>query len=317
MKFRGFGKRSKPHGDGVKYFLGLVSLAFLLLSWPDRTAGAEEMGPPDSARTFAVRMDPIGPPPSPLPFSVGEKMSYHVSFGAVPAGKAVLQVMDTVQINDQWCWRVQSSARSAKGFDWIFKVRDTITTWIDTDSIYSHRFHKRLIEGFYKDEKLVKFFPADSLVRYWDEGKEKDSRKVDPYVQDVLSAGFRTRTLEFEVGDTLAIRTHDVNKTYDLLVMVLARDTVQTLAGEFDCFVCEPVLKSGGLFQKERKAHVYVWVTADERRIPVVMSSKVSFGSVTVELEAYEPGEGKRGVTNQEFGRARDGGRPDLGEFAP
>ncbi|MBL0060467.1 MAG: DUF3108 domain-containing protein [bacterium] len=133
----------------------------------------------------------------------------------------------------------------------------------------------------------------------------------------MLSAGYRTRTVPLEVGDTIAIRTHDVKVTYDLLVFVLARDTVQTLAGEFDCFVCEPVLKSGGLFQKERKAHVYVWVTADERRIPVVMSSKVSFGSFTVELENYVPGIGKAGVSDYEKSRAREDGRPDLGAFAP
>jgi len=300
----------------VRHSLTLLAL-ILQITVLSTLALAEPDEPADSARTFDVRQDPVGPPPMALPFSIGERMTYHVSFGAVPAGKAELQVMDTVLINEQWCWRVQSSARSAKGFDWVFKVRDTITTWIDTDSIYSHRFHKRLMEGFYNDEKLVRFMPGDSMVRWWDEGKEKGTRKIDPYVQDVLSAGYRTRALDLTIGDTLAIRTHDVNKTYDLLVMVLARDTVQTLAGEFDCFVCEPILKSGGLFQKERKAHVYVWVTADERRIPVVMSSKVSFGSFTVELESYVPGIGKSGVSADELARARDGGRPDLGVFAP
>jgi len=277
---------------------------------------AEDIYSPDSSTTFSVRRDSIAVPEF-VPFSVGERMTYHVSFSAVPAGKAQLQVLDTVKIGDQWAWRIQSSARSAKGFDWVFKVRDTITTWVDTDSIYSHKFHKRLMEGFYKDEKLVRFNLTDSLAYWWDEAIEKTPKKVEPRVQDVLSAGYRTRTVPLEVGDTIAIRTHDVKVTYDLLVFVLARDTVQTLAGEFDCFVCEPVLKSGGLFQKERKAHVYVWVTADERRIPVVMSSKVSFGSFTVELENYVPGIGKAGVSDYEKLRAREDGRPDLGVFAP
>ncbi len=277
---------------------------------------AEDIYSPDSTTTFSVRRDSISVPEN-IPFSMGERMTYHVSFSAVPAGKAELQVIDTVKIGDQWAWRIQSSARSAKGFDWVFKVRDTITTWVDTDSIYSHKFHKRLMEGFYKDEKLVRFSLKDSLAYWWDEAIEKTPKKVEPRVQDVLSAGYRTRTVPLEVGDTIAIRTHDVKVTYDLLVFVLARDTVQTLAGEFDCFVCEPVLKSGGLFQKERKAHVYVWVTADERRIPVVMSSKVSFGSFTVELEDYSPGAGKAGISDYEKSRARDGGRPDLGVFAP
>lgn len=295
----------------VRYIL-TMSVMFLVV----QIVTADDVLPLDSMGVNSARRDTIGVPPL-LPFAVGERMTYHVSFGAVPAGKAELQVMDTVLIGDQWTWRIQSSARSAKGFDWVFKVRDTITTWVDMDSIYSHRFHKRLMEGFFKDEKLVKFSLADSLVYWWDEDKAKGPMKVEPRVQDVLSAGFRTRTIELNVGDTISIRTHDVNKTYDLLVMVYARDTVQTLAGEFACFVCEPVLKSGGLFQKERKAHVYVWVTADERRIPVIMSSKVSFGSFTVELEDYVAGAGKLGITDKERLGAREDGRPDLGEYSP
>ncbi|MCB9357301.1 MAG: DUF3108 domain-containing protein [Calditrichaeota bacterium] len=297
-------------------FSQLWLAVILLFSVFTASRAGNEAGPPEDA-TFEARRDPVGPPTLALPFGIGEEMTYHVSFGAVPAGKAQLRVLDSALVNDQWSWVVQSSARSAKGFDWVFKVRDTITTWIDMDSIYTHRFYKKLLEGFFEDEKLVKFYPADGTVRWWDDGKERSMQTVEPYVQDVLSAGYRTRCLDFNVGDTVAIRTHDVNKTYDLLVIVHARDTVETLAGEFDCFVCEPVLKSGGLFQKERKAHVYVWVTADERRIPVIMSSKVSFGSFTVELEEYTPGNGHAGITEKELTKARDGGRPDLGVYSP
>ncbi|MCL4304420.1 DUF3108 domain-containing protein [bacterium] len=292
----------------------LILLLFLCVSMVPLAGASDEL---HGAPALSIRVDSIGQPPLPLPFALGEEMIYHVSFGAVPAGKAQLRVIDTAMVNDQWSWVVQSSARSAKAFDWVFKVRDTITTWVDMDSVYSHRFHKKLMEGFYQDEKLVKFSPHDSSVRWWDEGKEKDMQKVDPYVQDVLSAGYRTRCLDFDVGDTVSIRTHDVNKTYDLFVIVHARDTVQTLAGEFDCFVCEPVLKSGGLFKKEGKARVFVWVTADARRIPVVMSSRVSFGSFTVELEEFRPGIGKLGISEIESMKARTSGRPDLGIYAP
>lgn len=301
--------------DSLNSLFKLLLPAIILSCWLKVSLG-DTIESADSLTTFAVRRDSIAIPEY-IPFSVGEKMTYHVSFSSVPAGKAELEVMDTVKIGDQWTWRIQSSARSAKGFDWVFKVRDTITTWVDTDSVYSHKFHKRLMEGFFNDEKLVKFSLNDSLAYWWDEKVEKTPKKVEPRVQDVLSAGYRTRTVPLAVGDTIAIRTHDVKVTYDLLVIVHARDTVQTLAGEFDCFVCEPVLKSGGLFQKERKARVFVWVTADERRIPVIMSSKVSFGSFTVELEGYTAGQGKLGVTDAETSRARKGGRADLGEYAP
>jgi len=298
------------------FTIGRLVAVLLLLTAV--TAGfADTVDLPDSTASSTARRDSVGIPPLPIPFSIGERIVYHVSFSAVPAGKAELNVLDTVMVNDQWAWRIQSSARSAKGFDWVFKVRDTITTWVDTDSIYSLKFHKRLSEGFFHDDRLVKYDFTDSTVHSWDDGVKKNPIKVEPRVQDVLSAGYRTRTIDLAIGDTIAIKTHDVNKTYDLLVIVHARDTLQSLAGEFDCFVCEPVLRSGGLFQKERKARVYVWVTADERRIPVIMTSKVSFGSFIVELEDYTPGVGKPGITPSERARARESGRPDLGAFEP
>ncbi|MBL0060466.1 MAG: DUF3108 domain-containing protein [bacterium] len=153
-------------------------LLFTIVFGTAQFCHAEDIYSPDSSTTFSVRRDSIAVPEF-VPFSIGERMTYHVSFSAVPAGKAELQVLDTVKIGDQWAWRIQSSARSAKGFDWVFKVRDTITTWVDTDSIYSHKFHKRLMEGFFKDEKLVRFSLKDSLAYWWDEATEKTRKKLN------------------------------------------------------------------------------------------------------------------------------------------
>lgn len=220
---------------------------------------------------------------------LGERIDFHVSFGIVPAGKARLEVLDTAVVNGQTAIRAMSTARSAKAFDYVFKVRDSVETWFDADSLYAHKFRKKLFEGAYRDEKIVEFDIIRNVVRWWDDGKRKPDIEVEPRIQDVLSAGYKARTFPLAVGDTFAIRTHDVNKTYDLLVIVHARETVETLAGTYDCFKVEPVLKSGGLFKKEKGARVFVWVTDDDRRILVKMESRVSFGVITAVMEAYVP----------------------------
>jgi hypothetical protein len=220
---------------------------------------------------------------------IGEQIDYHVAFGIVPAGKARLQVLDTVSVNGHLTLHAISSARSAKTFDLVFKVRDTVETWFDADSIYAVRFRKKLREGRYRDEKLVFFNQADSLVNWEDDGEQKPPMHVEPRVQDVLSAGFKARMLPLAVGDTFKIKTHDVDKTYELMVIVHGKEEVETLAGTFSCFKVEPVLTSGGLFQKEKGARVYVWVTDDDRRILVKMQTKVSFGSITATMESYTP----------------------------
>jgi hypothetical protein len=53
----------------------------------------------------------------------------------------------------------------------------------------------------------------------------------------------------------------------------------------------EPELKEiGGLFKKSKNAKIQLWVTADERRLPVKIASKVSVGSFIGELMTIENG---------------------------
>jgi hypothetical protein len=228
--------------------------------------------------------------PDVIPFSVGEQIDYRVMFGLIPAGKARLAVVGIDTVNSQATFHVVSTARSAKAYDLVFKVRDSVESWIDTDSVYSHYFRKQLREGPYRDQKTVQFDLAERLVHIWDDGVERQSMNVPPRVQDVLSAGYKVRTLPMSIGDTLHVKTHDINKTYDLMVVVHGRERVETDVGIFDCLKVEPMLHSGGIFKKERGARVFVWVTDNAAHIPVKMQSKVSFGSITAILESYHQG---------------------------
>ncbi|MBI1979160.1 MAG: DUF3108 domain-containing protein, partial [Elusimicrobia bacterium] len=54
-------------------------------------------------------------------------------------------------------------------------------------------------------------------------------------------------------------------------------------AGKFDCFLVEPFIRERGLFiQKGKK--LKVWLTADEKKIPVKMRAEVFIGHVSAEL---------------------------------
>ncbi len=228
--------------------------------------------------------------PDNIPFSVGEQIDYRVMFGIIPAGKARLAVVGVDTLNGQAAYHTVSTARSAKGYDLVFKVRDSVETWIDEDSVYSHFYRKNLKEGPYRDEKIVRFELASGRVFLWDDGVSKPPLIVPPRVQDVLSAGYKVRTLPLTVGDTMHVLTHDVNKTYDLMVIVHGRERVETDVGIYDCLKVEPILHSGGIFKKEKGARVFVWVTDDDLHIPVKMQSRVSFGSLTAIMDGYRPG---------------------------
>ena len=73
--------------------------------------------------------------------------------------------------------------------------------------------------------------------------------------------------------------------TYFLPVKFLGRQRIDVDAGTFDCIIVEPLMKEGGLFKSEGR--VIIWLTDDERKIPVKVSTKVVIGSIDAELREY------------------------------
>jgi hypothetical protein len=68
---------------------------------------------------------------------------------------------------------------------------------------------------------------------------------------------------------------------------------IKTRLGRFKTVVIKPMLKSEGVF--DRTGDMLIWLTDDERRIPILMKSKVRIGSITATLVGgtYWPSEKK------------------------
>jgi hypothetical protein len=66
---------------------------------------------------------------------------------------------------------------------------------------------------------------------------------------------------------------------------VVRRETIRVPAGTFDTLLIEPDLSHvGGVFEKSPDAKIQLWVSADPRRVPVKLKSKVVVGSFSGEL---------------------------------
>ena len=104
-------------------------------------------------------------------------------------------------------------------------------------------------------------------------------------MQDVLSAFYYVRTLDLEVGRDVFLAAHSSKKTYEMRVIVHRRETVKTDLGTFDCFVVQPIMLGEGLFKQE--GDLVIYITADERRIPVLMKTKLPVGSITASLKEF------------------------------
>lgn len=102
-------------------------------------------------------------------------------------------------------------------------------------------------------------------------------------VQDVLSAIYFLRTQPLVVGNTLQLTISDSGRVYKVPVRVLEKKRMKTAVGRVDAIRVDPELFGpGGMM--DRKGHISIWYTADNRRIPVKAIIKTEYGTFDVKL---------------------------------
>jgi len=218
-------------------------------------------------------------------FGPGEKAVFSLDYGIVNAGEGTLYVRPMIDYDGSRCYHLRTRARSNRFFSAIFRVRDQADSFLDADSLYSRYFNKHLREGDYRRDVEIHFDQKNRRA-YFPDGRENE---IEPHTQDVLSAFFRVRAMDLEPGMEFDLPTHGDKRMYPLRVRVLRREVVECtpLGGEVDCLVVQPFLADDGLFKHE--GDLLLWLTDDERHIPVKMRANVPVGAIEATLKDYRP----------------------------
>jgi len=223
------------------------------------------------------------------PFKRGEYLHFAVRYGIILAGYATIEVHEDLDFKGRETFKYITTAKSRRAFDWVFKVRDRTESYFDKKEMHSLRFEKHLREGSYEDDTVINYDQSSLKAEYVSERKGKKTRRatidIPQDVMDPLSALFYVRTLELSVGKEILIPATDNKKVYEIKVIVHKIETVKVKAGKFKCWVVEPVMADGGVFKKDGK--IKVWLTADDKKMPVMMETKVYIGSIIAELDWY------------------------------
>jgi len=216
-------------------------------------------------------------------FAVGERLVYDVGYSFIIAGEAVFSIPSMQTVNGRECFQVLFTVVSTPTFSWIYRVDDRYETLLDSKGIFPWRFTQRVREGKYRYDFTADFDQINHVAL------TKEGRyPIPPYVHDVVSAFFYTRTMDFSrsrPGERVYLENFYKDTTYNLAVKFLGRQQTEVKAGRFNCIVVEPLIKEGGLFKSEGR--ILIWLSDDERKIPVKVSTKVVVGSIDAELREY------------------------------
>ncbi|MDY7000605.1 MAG: DUF3108 domain-containing protein [Thermodesulfobacteriota bacterium] len=215
-----------------------------------------------------------------LPFRPGERLVYSLRWGPIPAGRAVLEVLPMETILGTQRRHFRMHAKTNAFVDIFYKVRDQVDAYTDQDLTYSVLYRKKQREGSYKRDITVTFNQKALTARYENiiNGPKKPI-KISPGTFDPLSVFYSFRLMELYENATLTSPVTDGTKFVMGEARVVGKERITVPAGEFETFLVEPDLRHlGGVFKKSKNAKLKIWVTADKRRIPVKIKSKVAVG---------------------------------------
>lgn len=220
-----------------------------------------------------------------LAFSPGEELTYQVAYGVVPAGSWWLRVEELGEFEGRPAYHFVSKVETNESVSVIYELNSAEEAWFDATELYSLKYTRRSIENNKPRDRDYRFDHEQNL-RITANG---DTKPASPRAVDQLSIMYFIRLLPFEPGAKFTLRNLADPEDNPLGIQVLKKERVKVPAGTFETYLLKLDFKTNhGMFKKGGEN--LIWVTADDRHIPIKLSSKIGLGKFRAELVEFSTG---------------------------
>lgn len=217
------------------------------------------------------------------PFRSGERLEYAVGYGPLPAGTMSTSVGELTRYQGRPAYHIVFDAETNKAVSFLYDLDTREESWFDAVKFESLRYTKRAMEEGKERTRDYRFDQVRNL-RIEPDGETKPA---SPRAVDQVAFMYYIRLLPLKAGAKFVLNNAADPDDNPVTVRVLKKERVKVPAGTYDTWVLDLVVKSdSGVFKKGGENRV--WLTADERKIPVKISSKIGLGSFQAELTALK-----------------------------
>ena len=227
--------------------------------------------------------------PKYIPFEGGEKEVYLASWnGMIAVATAEVHTIPTV-IHGKKVYQVRVEAKTSRMLDFIWKMRDSISSTFDAKALFpshfsfSQRENTRVIDTEARLDQTTKKW----AVNRQQVGKQPKIYEFDAQnTLDPITAVYLARSSDFKVGDRLYFKVFGGRYQYLLELFVEKKEPVELASGKtVEAYRIIPriqnITKKG---YAGRLNEATIWISADARRLPIKLSSKIVFGTVYLDL---------------------------------
>lgn len=222
------------------------------------------------------------------PFEDGEKEVYQATWnGMISVATAEVHTTQAV-VDGKRVYQVRVEARTSKALDLIWRMRDTISSTFEAKALAPSRFIFKQRENSRAIDTEAHLDPVSKqwVVNRQQAGKKPRVYRFESNTLDPITAVYLARSIDFKVGDKLFFKVFGGRNQYLLELFVEKKEMVGLRSGKsVEAYRIIPRIQN--LTDKGyagRLKEAAIWISTDERRVPVKLSSKIAFGSVQLEL---------------------------------
>lgn len=218
------------------------------------------------------------------------KVYYNLNFVWIPAGEVTFKLSDE---GEQY--HLEAVGRTYDSYNWFYKAHDDYNTYVDKNTLLPKFSTREIKENRYKLYDKVAYDQVNKTA-YYERGPEKDNINktgnltFDACMYDVLSVVYYARTQNYtdaEIGKEFPVKVNLDQETYSLKYTLSGREDKNIRGlGKWSTLKLSPQLVAGNVFTENSK--MKIWASNDENKIPLMIESPVSVGSVKVVLKSWK-----------------------------
>lgn len=218
-----------------------------------------------------------------------ERFEYEVKYGVVKGGIASFETLpDLENVDGQACWKTTLMGKTAGSVAWFSHVADTFYNFVNQAKQQTVRTERHIQEQRYTLHEVT-HFRGDSAITYHRKRPQPIVKKLpEGSALGPVGSLQAMRFLPFETMqkyDTANVSFFMSRRTYRLRLVYLGTEKLKTKYGKSMAYMVSPVLPANSMMAESDRA--IIWISADEKRVPLYCKAETRFGNVKVELTKY------------------------------
>ncbi|WP_290700001.1 DUF3108 domain-containing protein [Lacinutrix sp.] len=232
-------------------------------------------------------------------FKADEKLTFTAGYsmsGLMTDFAQVTMETSSVKTKNGSLLRLKCKATTYTKWDNFFKIRDLYESYVNPTTLTPYLYKRDINEGghykFVKYNFNHKKKSVKSLIRkksknfesgFWD---RNETVKIKGNTKDIVTTIYHLRNLDIKkasIGDSDTFTVLFDNEETKFRFTYLAKETINTAIGKKECYKLRISLENNDALKGNSN---FLWLTADENKIPVYAKFKVAVGSGELKIKS-------------------------------